>query len=58
MESVTDVMVAVRHADCIIIITNHSSYDYDAILKESKFIFDSRNALGKLGKNNQKVVRL
>ncbi len=58
MESVTDVMDAVRHSDCVVIITNHSSYDYKAILKEAKFIFDSRNALGKIGKNNPKVVRL
>jgi UDP-N-acetyl-D-glucosamine dehydrogenase len=58
MHSVTDVMDAVRHSDCVVIITNHSSYDYKAILKEAKFIFDSRNALGKLGKNNPKVVRL
>jgi len=58
MDSVTDVLEAVRRADCIIIITNHSAYDYKAILKEAKFIFDSRNALGKLGKNNPKVVRL
>jgi UDP-N-acetyl-D-glucosamine dehydrogenase len=58
MESVPDVMDAVRLADCIVIITNHSSYNYQAILKEAKFIFDSRNALGKLGKNNPKVVRL
>ena len=58
MESVTDVMDAVRHADCVVIITNHSIYDYKAILKEAKFIFDSRNALGKMGKNNPKVVRL
>ena len=58
MESVKDVMASVRQADCIIIITNHSVYDYEAILKEAKFIFDSRNALGKRGKNNPKVVRL
>jgi UDP-N-acetyl-D-glucosamine dehydrogenase len=58
MESVTDVMEAVRQTDCVIIITNHSFYDYKAILKEAKFIFDSRNALGKLGKNNPKVDRL
>lgn len=58
MESVTDVMEAVRNADCVIIITNHTVYDYQAILKEAKFIFDSRNAMGKLGKNNPKVVRL
>ena len=58
MDSVTDVMASVTQADCIIIITNHSEYDYQAILKKAKFIFDSRNALGKLGKNNPKVVRL
>ncbi|PWB50224.1 MAG: UDP-N-acetyl-D-glucosamine dehydrogenase [Anaerolineales bacterium] len=58
MESVKDVMEAVQAADCVVIITNHTSYDYAAILKQSKFIFDSRNALGKLGKNNPKVVRL
>ncbi len=58
MQSVTDMMDAVRHSDCVVIITNHSAYDYKAILKEAKFIFDSRNALGKLGKNNPKVVRL
>ena len=58
MESVTDVMQAVRQADCVVIITNHKVYDYSAILQEAKFIFDSRNALGKLGKNNPKVVRL
>lgn len=58
MESVWDVMDAVRRADCVVIITNHSGYDYQAILKDAKFIFDSRNALGKMGKNNPKVVRL
>jgi UDP-N-acetyl-D-glucosamine dehydrogenase len=58
MESVPDVMEAVRQSDCVVIITNHSEYDYNAILKEAKFIFDSRNALGKLGENNPKVVRL
>ncbi len=58
MVSVPDVMEAVRNADCVVIITNHSSYDYDAILEEARFIFDSRNALGKSGKNNPKVVRL
>jgi len=58
MKSVPDVMEAVRNADCVIIITNHSSYDYQAILNEANFIFDSRNALGKQGKNNPKVDRL
>jgi len=58
MKSVDDLKKAVSEADCVIIITNHKEYDYKDILKEAKFIFDSRNALGKHGKNNPKVVRL
>jgi UDP-N-acetyl-D-glucosamine dehydrogenase len=58
MQSVPDVMDAVGYSDCVIIITNHTSYDYEAILEQAKFIFDSRNALGLLGKKNPKVVRL
>jgi UDP-N-acetyl-D-glucosamine dehydrogenase len=58
MHSVPDLMAAVRSADCVIITTNHTSYDYRSILDAAKFIFDSRNALGKMGKDNPKVVRL
>jgi UDP-N-acetyl-D-glucosamine dehydrogenase len=58
MESVVDLMAAVQAADCVIIITNHKDYDYPAILAAASLIFDSRNALGKSGKNNPKVVRL
>ncbi|GAB4415302.1 MAG: nucleotide sugar dehydrogenase [Anaerolineales bacterium] len=58
MDSVQDLEHAVRESDAVVIITNHKAYDYEAILKESKFIFDARNALGKLGKDNPKVVRL
>ncbi|RPI31405.1 MAG: nucleotide sugar dehydrogenase [Chloroflexota bacterium] len=58
MESVPDVMAAVRSADCVAIITNHSDYDYNAILNEARLIVDTRNALGKAGRDHPKVVRL
>jgi UDP-N-acetyl-D-glucosamine dehydrogenase len=58
MHSVPDLMVAVRAADCVVITTNHKTYDYKTILDAAKFIFDSRNALGKMGKDSPKVVRL
>jgi UDP-N-acetyl-D-glucosamine dehydrogenase len=58
MQSVPDLMAAVRSADVIVIVTNHSVYDYPAILKEASFIFDSRNALKELGKDSPKVARL
>jgi len=58
MDSVQDVMQAVREADAVVIVTNHKVYDYTAIIKEAKFVFDTRNATGKLSKGNEKVVRL
>ncbi|MCX6034363.1 MAG: nucleotide sugar dehydrogenase [Chloroflexi bacterium] len=58
MSSVPDLMAAVRGSDCVIIVTNHKCYNYEAVLEAAKFIFDSRNALGKLGKDSPKVVRL
>jgi UDP-N-acetyl-D-glucosamine dehydrogenase len=58
LDSVGDLMAAVREADCVVVVTNHSQYDYPAILEAASLIFDTRNALGKLGKGNPKVVRL
>ncbi len=58
MHSVPDLMKAVAEADCVVIVTNHKSYDYKAILGAAKFIYDSRNALGKMGKESEKVARL
>jgi UDP-N-acetyl-D-glucosamine dehydrogenase len=58
MRSVLDLMSALRSADLVVAVTNHKDYDYQAILNASKFIFDSRNALGDFGKDNPKVERL
>lgn len=58
LDCVSDLMAAVRQADCVVVITNHSEYDYDGILDAAQLIFDSRNALGKLGRENPKVAKL
>jgi UDP-N-acetyl-D-glucosamine dehydrogenase len=58
MDSVIDLMASVREADAVVIITNHTVYDYQAILKEARFVFDSRNATRKVAKDAGKVVRL
>jgi UDP-N-acetyl-D-glucosamine dehydrogenase len=57
-DSVTDMMKAVKQADAVIIVTNHKVYDYKAIIEAAKFVFDSRNATAKLGKDSEKVERL
>ena len=58
MDSVTDLMECVREADAVVIVTNHKVYDYEAILKDAKFIFDSRNAMHKYVNDSEKIVRL
>ncbi|MDY6872729.1 MAG: nucleotide sugar dehydrogenase [Chloroflexota bacterium] len=58
LDSVPDLMAAVAEADCVAIITNHSDYDYDAILEAADVVVDTRNALGAKGKDSPKVVRL
>ena len=58
IESVPDLMQAVKSADCVVIVTNHKVYDYKAILKESKLIVDTRDALGMAGTKHPKVVRI
>lgn len=58
LNSVQNLMEEVERADCVVIITNHSQYDYPAILEKSKLIVDTRNALGAAGRENAKVVRL
>jgi UDP-N-acetyl-D-glucosamine dehydrogenase len=58
MDSIKDLMESVKEADAVIIVTNHKDYDYAAIIENAKFVFDSRNATGKLGKNSEKVERL
>ena len=58
MHSVPDMMAAVKAADCVVIITNHKVYDYPGILEAAQCIVDTRNALGKTGRESEKVTRL
>jgi UDP-N-acetyl-D-glucosamine dehydrogenase len=58
MDSEADLMTAVKAADIVVVITNHKSYDYEAILANAKSIFDSRNAYGQIAPDHAKVERM
>jgi len=58
MDSVNDMMQAVKDSDAVVIVTNHKEYDYKAIVDAAKFVFDTRNATRKVAKDSDKVVRL
>jgi UDP-N-acetyl-D-glucosamine dehydrogenase len=42
--------------DCVLIATDHSSYDYDAIVKNSRLVVDTRNATRKVTSGKEKIV--
>jgi UDP-N-acetyl-D-glucosamine dehydrogenase len=58
LATVSDLVDAVKNVDCVVIITNHSLYDYKKIAQESRIIVDTRNALGKIKGIKQKVYKL
>ncbi len=58
LTSVPDLMAKVESVDCVVIITNHSEYDYEAIYKSAKCILDTRNALGFIAGDDSKITRL
>lgn len=47
---------AISTADCVVIITDHSSIDYNAIAQDARLIVDTRNALRNIA--SDKIVRL
>ena len=47
---------SVAGADCVVIVTDHSSFDYKALVRDASLIVDTRNALK--GVRSEKVFRL
>lgn len=48
----------VENADIVVITTDHSCYDYDNLLKHSKVIYDTRNAMGHIKEGREKIYKL
>lgn len=47
-----------QQADLVMILTDHTDYDYDFIVKHSKAVFDSRNATKPVKKGRHKIELL
>ncbi len=51
-----DISSSAKAADCVVIITDHSNFDYPELLESSNLIVDTRNAMK--GISSPKIVRL
>jgi len=46
-----------RSMDCVVIVTNHSGYDYEFIVKHSNMVIDTRNATRGIKAEKSKIIR-
>jgi UDP-N-acetyl-D-glucosamine dehydrogenase len=56
MTSVDLTPAALASYECVIIATDHSSYDYDAIVESAKLVVDTRNVTRRIVRNRGKIV--
>ncbi len=45
-------------ADCVVITTNHSCYDYSQVVEHAQMVVDSRNATRDVGLGREKIYKL
>ena len=45
-------------ADCVVIITDHSAFDYERIVGRSRAVVDTRNATRRVDAGREKIVLL
>jgi UDP-N-acetyl-D-glucosamine dehydrogenase len=56
MTSVDLTPAALASYECVIIATDHSSYDYEAIVESAKLVVDTRNVTRRIVRNRGKIV--
>ena len=44
--------------DCVVIITDHSSYDFEWVVKNAKLVIDTRNATRGIADSTGKIIKL
>jgi UDP-N-acetyl-D-glucosamine dehydrogenase len=49
---------AIEGSDCVVVVTDHSSLDYEDVVRRARLVVDFRNATGPAGTTNGKVVKL
>ena len=58
LESVQLSESTLGESDCVVVVTGHSSYDYQWIVDNARIVVDTCNTTGKLARGGDKVVRL
>ncbi len=57
MESQPLTVELLARMDAVVIVTDHSSYDYQWIVSNSKLVIDTRNATSQVKENRKKIIK-
>ena len=58
MQSISLDTQSLQKFDCVVIATNHSDYNWEWIVRESRSVLDTRNATKNLYNNPSNVIKL
>lgn len=58
LESIELTADALKNADCVVIVTDHSDLDYQWIVNHATIVVDSRNALKKVDTSHATVIKI
>jgi UDP-N-acetyl-D-glucosamine dehydrogenase len=50
--------VILQSSDCVVILADHSTYDYNSIVRNAKLVMDTRNATKNVKMGRDKIVKL
>lgn len=56
MVGVSDLKVALETADCVVIVTDHSFYDWELVARKARLLVDTRNATAQVKKQAYVMV--
>lgn len=48
---------ALRNTDCVLIVTNHTAFDYDRVVRLAPLVVDTRNATRDVSEGREKIVK-
>jgi UDP-N-acetyl-D-glucosamine dehydrogenase len=49
---------SLKEADCVVIVTDHTAYDYSLIVEHSPVVIDTRNATKNVNNHREKIISL
>ena len=58
MESRPLTVKLMKEMDCTVIVTDHTSYDYQWLVDHSRAVVDTRNATHKVQKGREKILKI